>query len=346
MVKPKGTPFKIPRPVGISYRRNTPGFITQSWYGRGRRGTWRRTGNISIARATDNLDLDAPFICKPSGQPPIMSVVKVNERWFFRLKPGTDFYDAGWSTAFKQGLSTGYGLALASDGTYIWGTRASEVWRMSIPGALQIPPAVGSGIGNSITISQGGILKVQETVRDQSASELFIELDNSKGEYADLPTDEINNGSQVRLKYGYKGKGQNLLNPGQVYFLEDWSYIRDTNKSSVVFYCIDAWGLLENFAIPAPADINLSVNQYTAYELIELLIQCIGGTLCYRSRSSDITALYPNLSIRAGESAADVLRSLLELVPDVIIFDGLTGIIINPQETDEHVYAYHFPNQK
>ena len=72
-------------------------------------------------------------------------------------------------------------------------------------------------------------------------------------------------------------------------------------------------------------------------------MKAVGGTLAYKSRSLLITNLYPRLEVGAGESAASVLRRLLNLVPDVIYFFGLDGYIVYPQAGDAHVYGYKFP---
>jgi hypothetical protein len=77
--------------------------------------------------------------------------------------------------------------------------------------------------------------------------------------------------------------------------------------------------------------------------LIGKVMQTVGGTLGYKSRSSLITGLYPKIEIGAGESGASVLRRLLNLVPDVIYFFGLDAYIVYPQEGDTIVYKYRFP---
>jgi hypothetical protein len=307
---------------------------------------WDSNSAISQGRATDNIDLDFPFICQPAGHPPIMTFIRSGERWTFRLKPGTDFYDNYWGLASVQKLATPYGLALASDGTYVWGTRANEVWRMPLPGVLQLPPTSGAGEGASIIISQSDIIGFQEEIRSQSTADLLIELDNCNGKYNSLPDEYIRKGSLVKLKYGYVAHGIPQYNPGNIYFLEDWSYERAPGSASVVLHCIDAWGLLENFTIPSPVEINYNGNEYTAYQLIDILMQCIGGSVTYTSRSDAMATLYPRLVIHPGETAAGVLRRLLDLVPDLMKFDGLTCCISNPLETDQPVYRYHFPHQE
>ena len=92
-----------------------------------------------------------------------------------------------------------------------------------------------------------------------------------------------------------------------------------------------------------PVEWNVSSDEFTCYQLIEKVMQAVGGTLAYKSRSSLIISLYPKLDVGAGESAASVLRRLLNLVPDVIYFFGLDAYIVYPQEGDTIVYKYRFP---
>ena len=60
-----------------------------------------------------------------------------------------------------------------------------------------------------------------------------------------------------------------------------------------------------------------------------------------KRRSADITALYPRMKFSLGESGASGMRRLLDLVPDVIRFDGFNGYIINPLETDLNQYIFN-----
>jgi len=64
------------------------------------------------------------------------------------------------------------------------------------------------------------------------------------------------------------------------------------------------------------------------------VLSCIGATLDYVSRSTEITTTYPQLEIKPGESGAGFLLRLLALVPDVLYFNGLDGYMVHSQDDD------------
>ncbi len=80
----------------------------------------------------------------------------------------------------------------------------------------------------------------------------------------------------------------------------------------------------------------------TIWDIIETLIEAIGGNLYYVTRSTAITTITPHLRISAGESAASVVRRLLALTGDVLYFRGNDGYIVNPLTTDTSNYSYLF----
>jgi hypothetical protein len=236
-------------------------------------------------------------------------------------------------------------MAVANDANYIWATQANEVWRSALP-SYWAPPTVGSGAGDKITIPVSKIARLAEQVDPEQPSELEVELENSKGTYnspGSGPLAVLKRGARVNLFIGYKTTSGDQLSEAARYFIEAYEYKRDPNIQSFIMRCIDAWGLLERYRFNKPVEWNVGSDEFTCYQLIEKVIQSVGGTLAYKSRSDLITSLYPKLDVGAGESSASVLRRLLNLVTDVIYFFGLDGYIVHPQEGDRIVYKFKFP---
>jgi len=320
------------------------------WRGGGRaRHTatyWERYQAVLEALAGETLDVSGPSIHKPSSYVALLSLARQNQPWLFRLKPGTDFFDYNWNKASTVNAYAPYGLALASDSTYLWATQANEVWRSLLPSSWT-PPTAGSGAGSKITLPVSKIFRISEQVDPEQPSELVVELDNAKGTYnspgsGDLAV--VKRGSRVNLFLGYKSPSGDVLSEASRYFIESIEYSRNpTNSMNFILSCVDAWGLLQHYQFNKPVEWNVASDEFTVYDLIGKVMQTIGGTLSYKSRSSLIVSLYPRLEVSAGETAASVLKRLLALVPDAIYFFGLEAYIVHPQQGDTHVYAYKFP---
>ena len=336
--------FEVGWPVG--FRRMQP---FGPWEPRTGSTYWERHQAVIEALAGEVLDVSGPYLLKPptSCTRPLLSLARQNQPWIFRLKPGTDFIDYNWNKASFIDTLASRGLALGADpsGEYIWGTQANEVWRTPCPGAWS-PPTPGSGAGDKITIPISKISSISESLDPEQPSTLNVELDNSKGTYntpGTAPIAEIKRGSRVNLHIGYKTTSGAQLSEAARYFIEGMEYKRDPNTAAFILHCIDAWGLLMRYQFNKPVEWNMGSDDFTCYELIGKVMQSVGGTLSYKSKSSLIDSLYPRLDVGAGESGASVLRRLLNLVPDVIYFFGLAGCIVHPQAGDTIVYKYRFP---
>jgi len=332
--------FKVGWPVG--FRRMQP---FGPWEPRTASTYWERHQAVVEALAGETLDVSGPFLVKPSNCPVLLSIARQNQPWLFRLKPGSDFFDYDWNKASFIDTVASRGMAIACDSYYIWATQANEVWRSALP-SYWSPPTPGSGAGDKITIPVSKIVRIEEAVDPEQQSELAVELDNSKGTY-NAPGEGslavMKRGSRVNLHIGYKTSSGDQLSEAARYFIEGMEYKRDPNTAAFILHCIDAWGLLERYQFNKPVEWNIGSDEFTCYQLIGKVVQSVGGTLSYKSYSSLIVSLYPRLDVGAGESAASVLRRLLNLVPDVIFFFGLDGYIVHPQSGDSAVYKYKFP---
>ena len=308
---------------------------------------YEQVSAVNEMRAVDNLAVDDPFVCYQSSLGAIYSFTKDNAPWLYRLRPGTEFKDSDWYRAYPLDVIATYGLALASDGVYLYAAAPDQVWRTALPGSWA-PPVAGSGAGANYAVPAADVLSVKERVRDMLPGSLEVVLDNSKGAYnapgigGSSLIASLKRGSQVTLSIGYRATSD-LLSVAGKYFIESLGYSRKPGESLFTVRCVDAWGLLERYAFNRPVEWNSAASDFTVYDLIGKVVAAVGGSLSYKSRSSYITSVYPHLSVNAGENGAVVLRHLLSLVPDVIFFVGLDGYIVYPQATDSPSYYLRFP---
>ncbi|MDD5313369.1 MAG: hypothetical protein PHO26_10075 [Dehalococcoidia bacterium] len=308
---------------------------------------YERVSAVNEMRAVDNLGVDDPFLVYDSGMGALMSFAKDNKPWFYRLRAGTDFKDSDWYKAIPLDVTATYGLALACDSTYLYAAAPNQVWRTVLPGSWT-PPSAGGGAGTNYSIPAAHVLGVKEKVEALSISSLDVVLDNSKGSYDSIGSGSgslaasLKRGSQVTLSIGYR-TSSNLLSEAGRYYIESLGYRRKPGENLFTIHCIDAWGLLEKFSFNRPVEWNSGADTYAVYDLIGLILQAVGGSLSYKSRSSYIMSIYPRLTIHPGQNGAAVLRNLLSYVPDVIFFVGLTGYIVYPQASDSPTYWLRFP---
>jgi len=308
---------------------------------------YEQVSSIMQQRAVDNLGVDDPFLAYHASLGAVFSFAKDNQPWFYRLRPGTLFKDSDWSRAWPLDVTATYGLALACDGTYLYATAPNQVWRTALPGSWA-PPAAGSGAGTDYAIPSAHILAVREKVVSLAASALEVTLDNSGGAYNIIgggsasAAGKLKRGAQLTLSIGCR-TDSDLLSVAGKYYVERISYARSPGTSRLIVGCIDAWALLQRYSFNRPVFWNEYSDAFTVYDLIEKVVQAVGGGLSYVSRSADITATYPRFEVHTGENGAAALRRLLALVPDVIFFFGLTGYIVYPQAADSASYYLKFP---
>ena len=275
----------------------------------------------------------------------MLALARTNIPWLFTLQPGSDFYDHNFHKADTIPTSASFGLAIACDNDYIWATQANEVWRSKLPGSWDGPDD-GSGAGSGFYLNEKHILHISESIEPEQESTLTIELDNSKGDYDNPGSGDLQylkRGGRVQLYLGYATSQGSLTEQTSRYFISSWEYDRSPRKASFIIHCTDAWGLAQRYTFNAPVQWNMTSNDYSVYTLISMVLSAIDVTLSYKSRSSLITSLYPRFDVHAGESGATVLSRLLRLVPDVIFFYGNTAYIVHPQSGDTAVYGYRFP---
>ncbi len=302
---------------------------------------WEVNQAVLEMLAGESPDMVGPSLCKPASYPALLCLTRSGTPWVFRLQPGADFFDSQWTKADTIPTYARYGMSLCCDGSYLWATQANEVWRAGIPSSWT-PPAAGSGAGGKFTIPMGRVLRLEERQRE-TGSALTVELDNSTG-YFNSPgcgsLAYLKRGSRLNLYLGYRTPEGEEYQEVSRYFIDSWAYRRGPGRAVFRIEAVDAWALLERYQFDQPVEWNIGSDQYHAHGLIALVLQAVGGSLSYKSRSTLATSLYPRLTVRAGETAAQVLRRLLDMLPDRLRFLGLDATMVYPQPSDQVDYEY------
>ncbi len=283
---------------------------------------------------------------KIANYPLTLSLFSDGKCYFCTLMEGGNLIDAVFDKAFT--LENAQPLKLASNSTHVIGYNGNQFFLSPLPTDWSYP-IVGTGAGGAaLEITTARIRNIKESVNANATSTLEITFDNSD-DYFDALTGAkavIANKSKLTLYKGFNISSTDTTMASQIYFIDDIGYSREPNLAEFVIKCIDAWGLLNKYVFPKKARFNYpgASTTYNIYEIIEVLVRCIGGSISFINRSSSITTLYPSLEINPGDNTANVLRRLLNLIPDIIRFYGNDAIILYPQSTDNPIYSYSFPS--
>ncbi len=297
--------------------------------------TWQQIAQVMNEVAELNSGFNSPFLCKPSGQPIILSATTGTHKWFYRLKPGTDFVDNEWQRAQKiVEASFSYGSAIAASSTHLWLSRCNDLYRSPIP-CVWTTPTAGTGAGGSpVTLSDLETVQTDEQIGQGSCK---VILNNANAVYDTLTA--IEKGMRLSI---YKGYNAEESEAGR-FFVDNVKYSGGNSLGLVTIDAIDGWTLLERFTFPNDVEWNMESETKTAFQIIEYLVVAIGGTLTGTSKSALIDALYPHLEIPAGTSALSIVRRLLNLLPDKLFFFGNDGYIRYPHAYNNIEARYQFP---
>ena len=121
-------------------------------------------------------------------------------------------------------------------------------------------------------------------------------------------------------------------------WIEGWEYFSYPGQSLFVVSARNARRILATW---------WSRRQYTwdsgttsVADILKFILARGGLEISTTGASSEATTLQPSFTIHPGESGASAVRRLLEKVPDVLLFQGHQGSLVEPQAWDATDYSY------
>lgn len=310
-------------------------------------GGYASKGRIvrDVAENTFGEAIAYSYLYRPKDRPVMLSTFDGKSVHFYRMRKDLKVKDGVFS--FGEQWINYLPLALCGNDDYIFAYNNNQLLISPQVGEWE-KPTIGTGLGAYFDIDTDRVISITEQATVNQPANLEIVLNNYDG-YYDVPgagaIDDLKVGSQVSLYLGYEISGADEIEEYKIYYVDTWGYTREPNASYFILKCVDAWGLLEQYVFPVEVRFNQFEDEttYTVYEIIEMLVNSIGGTLTFETKSTDIDTILPRVKTRTGENAGSLVRRLLQLVPDQLKFFGLEGTIIYPQTTDTAAYKYKFP---
>ena len=247
-------------------------------------------------------------------------------------------------------ISSAYGLRLQSTVDYWWMERPDGVWRAPRPAdpALDLTKDI-------VALQQHVIASPTSGGRGN----LVIELDNSKGQYANPGAGALaplRFRSEIILKLGYRTPSGNEASEFGTYWIDAWEYrsaslpsssslrAERSNLSTFTLYCIDGWGLMDRWTARYQMRWNKDeVNPKSVWQILYQLLARAGIKLTNtppKPQSSAINNFYPDFAVGPGTQGTQALTKLLSFVPDRLVFRGQEAFTKNPLPAEASCYSY------
>ncbi len=294
-------------------------------------GTWSALRELATAPGDGSFTYSQAFLDKPDVWRGFFverfagSQVYDRPMWSHSVS-GAPFADGLWREPAPFNLSSQYGLAVAHYGGYCWLSAAYGVWRA--PSGVQ-----------SLDLSADVVSLKTET--DGNRGVLTVEVRNDDGRYATLPPPlPLTNGAQVEVSPGYCTSAGEEVISGPAFIVDSIERTSAPGKASLVLSGRDGWGLLSAWTARSQLRWNKSASEKNVRDLLSWLLGRVGMRLEVRSASSAITSLYPDFTAHPGDQGDALVARLLSLVPDVLLIEGGTAYLINPQASDAAEYGY------
>jgi len=177
---------------------------------------------------------------------------------------------------------------------------------------------------------------------------LIIELDNSKGQYANPGQGALASlrfRSEIVLGLGYKTTVGNETSEAGTYWVDGWQYsTTQQTQSTLTLYCLDGWGLMDRWTARYQMRWNKDeVNPKSVWQILYQLLARVGIKLTNtpaKPQSSAINNFYPDFAVNPGTRGDTAIHKLLSFVPDRLVFRGQEAFTKNPLADESSCYSY------
>jgi len=296
-------------------------------------GTWSALKEFASASSDGNFEYHRAFMDKPDVYrcffiEKFTGTEAYNRPFWSHSIVDTKFIDNLWREPMPFNLSGEYGMAIAHHGDYCWLSTPYGVWRAKLaPENLNLSADVFS-LRQELGESQG---------------RLVVELRNDDGRHASPGSGGLkvlDIGCQLEVSPGYVTSQGSEFSSGLAFWLDAYEHTSSDGKASLILYASDGWSLIENWRARHQFRWNKATDEMSVKDILAFVLARIGLKLEVKSQSSVITGYYPDFTIHPGNRGNIIIKKLLSFVPDVVFIEGNKAYVVNPQSTDNSVYAY------
>jgi len=295
--------------------------------------TWSALKEFASASSDGNLEYHRAFMDKPDVYrcffiEKFTGTEAYNRPFWSHSVVDVKFIDNLWREPVSFNLSAEYGMAIAHYGDYCWLSAPYGVWRAKL-------------VEESLDLTADVLSLKQEL--GESKGRLIIELRNDDGRYASPGSEDLSVldiGCQLEISPGYVTSQGNEVSSGLTFWLDAYQHTSSGGKSSLILYASDGWNLIENWRARHQFRWNKASDEMSVKDILAFVVARVGLRLEVKSQSSVITGYYPDFTTHPDNRGGTIIKKLLSFVPDVVFIEGSKVYLVNPQSTDNSVYAY------
>lgn len=291
--------------------------------------TWSSLRSVMASASDSQVTFGAPFLHRPDVYrlfcvESYAGTVAYNRPVWSHIQPTESISDNRWREPVPFDTATAYGVAVAGNSQTLWLSTPSGVWR-----------------GNLAALAQeltADLLELDAQELAMAAGEARLVLRNDDGRYNDLGSGVLRQGSELRTGPGYRTTAGDEASTGPSFLVEGWEHTSGGGQARVIVHARSPWSLLERWR--ARRQYAWSAGAATVLDILRSLLARSGLPLSATSPSSAISSLRPEFTVHPEESGARAVARLLGMVPDVLVFQGLTATLANPQESEAAGYSF------
>jgi hypothetical protein len=290
-------------------------------------GTWSALREVSRASAGTGVAFRAPFLSRPdtyrlSFVEKYTGTVTYNRPCLSHSPATADFSLNLWREPVPFDLATDFGLALAFSASAAWASTPSGVWTAAL---------------NEAQLDLTADVLEAETDDRPFGGRLRLVLRNDDGRYSGLPA-PLHPGAEIDLSPGYVTSNGPQASDGPSYWIERVARRTGGGEATLVIEARDGWSLLDTWQ--ARRQYTWAAGARNVFGILQFLFSRAGLEFSASGASSASTSLYPAFTVHPGESALTAVRSLLNMVPDVVFLRGEFAFMTEPLASEAPDYAY------
>jgi hypothetical protein len=296
---------------------------------------------VNVSTTTLNL---ISRVCKIADYPILFSYCNGDETYIMSMD--RDFALTAGTFDRANTLQYAYPLTLCANSEFIFATDGRKLFMSPLPNDWKFPVAgswTGSGAGaGTLQIPDSRVVQVKEDILEPQQPNLSITLNNYDDYFADPASLGIERKGQCKLFYGLDVSGTPEYSEAQIYYIKNWDYVVEDNAKFFVLNLYSALDLLNLFVFRKGFSLNPSYDssQYHLYDIIGLIVSCVGGAISYDTRSAECLTIYPRMEVRSGETAGSLANRLIYFTSDVVRFRGVDCVVSDALSSDSPVYTY------